>query len=138
MSSRFLHRNKTPFKYHLKKILTDYKLYMMPLWHVLQSIFARHVSQYGLKNRFSNNCSEVIFLSFLTISDCSGMKIWCPKMILDLKKMRFSTFSKIEILGPNHSEMMTLRLQILDFLWASLEEGGGGWIRRFTSVFLRK
>ena len=29
--------------------------------------------------------------------------------------MRFSTFSKIEILGPNPSEMMTLRLQILKF-----------------------
>ena len=36
-------------------------------------------------------------------------------MISDLKKMRFLTFPKIEILSPNPSEMMTLRLQILKF-----------------------
>ena len=69
----------------------------------------------GSKNRFFHKSLKVIFLSSLTISDDSGVQIWCLKIISDLKKMRFSTFSKIEILGPNPSEMMTLRLQILKF-----------------------
>ena len=58
----------------------------------------------------------MVFLSSLTISDGSGVKIWCLKFISDIKKMRFLTFPKIEILSPNPSEMMTLRLQILNFL----------------------
>ena len=33
-----------------------------------------------------------MFLSSLTISDCSGMKFSYPKMVSDLKKMRFWLF----------------------------------------------
>ena len=91
---------------------------MMPLWPVLESIFARHVSQYGLKNWFLYKFSEVIFLSSLTISDCLQMKIWVQKMISYIEKLIFSRFSKMQILGRNPSQMMTLRLQILDFLWS--------------------
>ena len=70
----------------------------------------------GWKNRFFQKSLKMIFLSSLTISDSSGVQIWYLKMVSDLKNMRFLTFPKIEILSPNPSEMMTLRLKILDFL----------------------
>ena len=70
----------------------------------------------GWKIRFLHKSLKIIFLSSLTISDGSGVQIWYLKMVSDLKKMRFLTFPKIEILSPNPSEMMTLRLQILNFL----------------------
>ena len=70
----------------------------------------------GWKNWFFQKSLKVIFLSSLNISDGSGVQIWCPKLISDLRKMRFLTFPIIEILSPNPSEMMTLRLQILNFL----------------------
>ena len=70
----------------------------------------------GWKKCFFHKSSKVIFFSSLTISDGSRIKIWYLKLISDLKKMRFLILSKIEILSPNPSEMMTLRLQILNFL----------------------
>ena len=84
----------------------------------------------GWKNWFFHKSLKKIFLSCLIISDGSGVQIWCLKLISDLKKMRFLTFPKIEILSPNPSEMMTLRLQILDFLccarsWFILSFGHG-------------
>ena len=58
----------------------------------------------------------MIFLSSLTISDLSRNKNWCLKLISDVKKIIFLTFPKIEIFSANPSKMMTLRLQILNFL----------------------
>ena len=43
---------------------------------------------------------KVIFLSSLTISDASGIQISCLKMISELKKMGFLTFSKIKLFSP--------------------------------------
>ena len=53
----------------------------------------------GWKNRFFHKSWKILFLSSLTISDGSGVQIWCLKLISYLKKMRFLTFSKIEIGG---------------------------------------
>ena len=79
-----------------------------------EPILTQSMGQHGVnKNRFFHKSLKMIFLSSLTISDGSGIKIWYLKMVSDLKHMRFLTFPKIEILSPNPSEMMTLRLQIL-------------------------
>ena len=113
---------------HLKFRALDIEIYLRSLSHLDMSSrrwvydWVRTPSlphlwvNMGSKNRFFHKSLKMILLSFLTIFDDLGVQIWCLKMISDFKKMRFSTFSKIEILGPNPSEMLTLRLQILNFL----------------------
>ena len=80
-----------------------------------EPIFAPPMGQHGMKILFFHKSLKMIFLSSLTISDSSEDQILYLKMVSDLKNMRFLTFSKMQILGPNPSEMMTLRLQILKF-----------------------
>ena len=93
-----------------------YELYLFSRSGVLGISWPSIWVNMGWKNGFFYKSLKIVFLSSLTISDGSGVQIWYLKMVSDLKKIRFLTFLKIEILSPNPSEMMTLRLQILNFL----------------------
>ena len=69
-----------------------------------------------------------IFLRSLFMLDWSGSIFWYQNLILELEKLTFLRFQKIQILSPNPSKMMTLRVQILNFLclcYASLASGHG-------------
>ena len=71
-----------------------------------EAIFTLLMDQDGVKKSFFYKGLESLLLSSLTISDGSGVEICCPKMILELKKMRFSTFSKIESLDSDPSALV--------------------------------
>ena len=58
-----------------------------------------HVSRWGQKITFFHKLLKVILLNFIAIFADSEVEISCLKMISDLKKIRFLTFSKIEILS---------------------------------------
>ena len=71
-----------------------------------EAIFTLPMGQDGVKKSFFCKGLESLLLSFLTISDGSGVQICCLKMILKLHKIRFLTFPKIESLDSDPSALV--------------------------------